>query len=134
MAHVSLRDYVTDAASLYDVLAQLQARVQASIGYRMMATVALLAGGFLLPGSMGMASFCLAAVAGLAASAALMDYTARGVLMDVVTLHEVIRPPEDAAELLAYQLAQTFVMPDESPEASGVPVTESAPEGTIPNG
>lgn len=104
--HVSLRQSVEDASDLYDLLERLQVRAQASAGYRIFATVGLLAGGFLLPGPAGMASFCIAAVAGLATVAALADFVARSVLMDVVTLQEVIRPRTEPADLLAYQLAQ----------------------------
>lgn len=104
--HVSLLPSVQDAAELYELLDALQTRLQVCIGNRVLLMLGLLAGGFVLPGSMGMASWCLAAVAGLATTAAIGDYIARRLLMDVVTLHEVIRPSSDAADVLAYHLAQ----------------------------
>ncbi len=104
--HISLESSVTDADDLYALLGQVQARVQESVGHRLMATVALLAGGFLLPGGAGMAAFCMAAVAGLATVGALADFAARSLLMDLVTLHEVIRPRAEPSDALAYQLAQ----------------------------
>ena len=104
--HVSLLPAVQDADDLYTVLGALQARAQSSIGYRILATVGLIAGGFLLPGAAGMASLCVAAVAGLATVGALADFAARSLLMDLVTLQEVIRPRSEPSDLLAYQLAQ----------------------------
>lgn len=104
--HISLAPSVTDAEDLYTLLGQVQVRAQVSVGYRLMGTVALLAAGFLLPGGAGMAAFCIAAVAGLATVAAIGDFVARSLLMDLVSLHDVIRPRTEPAELLAYQLAQ----------------------------
>lgn len=110
--HISLLPHVQDAGELYDLLGHLQTSAKASVGWRALVTVALLAGGFVLPGPAGMAAFCMSAVGGLAAVGAMADFVARGVLMDVVTLQEVIRPRAEPAELLAYQLAQLLANDD----------------------
>lgn len=103
---IDVREVIGDAEELGALLAVMQQRAQASLGTRAMATVALMAGGFLLPGPVGMASFCLAIVPGIAAIAAAADYTCRNLLIDLVAFHEVIRPRDQSAYLLASYLLQ----------------------------
>ena len=97
---------IRDAAELGALLDVMQQRAQASLGTRAMATVGLMAGGFLLPGAAGMASFCMAAVSGIAAIAAAADYVCRNLLIDLMAFHEVIRPRDESACLLASLLVQ----------------------------
>jgi len=97
---------IADAAELGAVLDVLQQRVLVSVCARTMLTVGLIAGGFLLPGPAGMASFCLSAAAGISAISASTGYVCRNLLIDLMDFHEVIRPRDDSAYLLASYFAQ----------------------------
>lgn len=97
--HVSLRDYASDPAGLYDVLQAVQARALESIGYRMILLLGLMAVAMLAPGEGSQVAWCLAAIAGLSCIIAVADHAVRGGLMDYLTLHDVIRPRDELGRL-----------------------------------
>jgi hypothetical protein len=99
MAYESLRPYVTSLEELSRLLAGLQARSTAEVGRRALYMVALLAGGFVLPGAMGMVSFCLAPVALIACLASVANHVAQSWFMQAVDLHDLMGPRYDNADL-----------------------------------
>src|SRR3546814_8441972 len=98
MAHESLRPCVTSLAGLSQLLAELQARSIAEVGRRALYMVALLAGGFVLPGGVGMASFCLAPVALIACLWSVADCVTRSWFLQAVDLHDLMGPRYDKAD------------------------------------
>ncbi len=117
--HISLRDYVSDPAGLYDVLQAVQARALESIGYRMILLLGLMTVAMLAPGEASQVAWCLAAMAGLSCIIAVADHAVRGGLMDYLTLHDVIRPREDTAAEVAILLAHLLAPNHELGEAGG---------------
>lgn len=98
--HVSLRPYVNSTDELYPLLQRLQAKSLAGIGLRLLTMVALLATGLLVPGTVGSVAFCLAPVAGVACLFAIADNVARDWFMHLLTLHELIRPRYESADVV----------------------------------
>jgi hypothetical protein len=97
--HYSLRSYVDSPEALYALLLRLQARSTSMVGYRALLMVGLLAAGIAVPGPWGSLALCFAAVAAIACIFAMADYVARDWFMHALTLHELIRPRVEAAEL-----------------------------------
>lgn len=98
--HESLRPYSNSPDELYALLQRIQAKSFAGIGLRLLTMVALLATGLLVPGAVGSTAFCLAPVAGVACLFAIADNVARDWFMHLLTLHELIRPRYESAEVV----------------------------------
>lgn len=107
-AHDSLRPYCETAGDVYTLLERLQVRSLQSMGLRAMACVGCLAWGLIDPGPAGMAALCLAALAGLATVGAMADNVARGMLLHLVDLHDLIRPRDEAASVLVDSLLAEY--------------------------
>lgn len=103
--HYSLRPYVDSPEDLYRVLLRLQARAIGIVGFRVLLMVGLLAAGLVVPGPWGSLALCFAPVAAIACLFAIADHVARDWFMHALTLHELIRPTTDAAELVMPDLA-----------------------------
>lgn len=103
MAHESLRPYVNSLAELRKLLTRLQEQTTAAVGRRALYLMALMAGGFVLPGAVGMACFCLAPMALIACLRSVADHVARSWFMQAVDLHDLMGPRYDNADLqMAY--------------------------------
>ena len=92
MEHISLRSHAADATELYALLHRLQGVALSDVGWRTIACIVCLAVGLIEPGAIGKTAICLSVLAGMAWVWAMVDYTARNSLMDMVTLHDLIRP------------------------------------------
>lgn len=108
MAHESLRPYCETAGDVYSLLERLQVRAAQSIGARALGCIACLAWGLIDPGPAGKAALCLAAAAGLATIGAMADHVARGLLLHLVDLHDLIRPRDAAASVLVDSLLTEY--------------------------
>ncbi len=117
--HISLRDYASDPAGLYDVLQTVQAHALANIGIRALLLLGLMAVAMLAPGDASKVAWCLAAAAALSCVAAMADHAVRGGLMDYLTLHDVMRPRDDTAGQLAILLAQLLAPNHEQGDCDG---------------
>jgi len=105
----SLRPAVDTADDLYALLQALQARSLASVGWRLILLIVLLAVGLIAPGAAGSAALCLAAIAGMACIWAIADNVARNWFLHALTLHELIRPRFQSAD----ELFADWIKPEE---------------------
>ena len=131
MAHQSLRSHAADATELYDLLQRLQAVALSGVGLRAVACIGCLAVGLIEPGAIGKAAICLAVLAGLACVWAMVDYVARESLMELVTLHDLIRPREHSTDSVLAALIEIDDLCQAAGAArSGQDNTQGAEDGT----
>lgn len=122
MQHTSLREYVETPQQLYDLLTRLQRIATAGIAWRTLGCLACLVVALVAPGAIGKVALCLSVLAGLAWIWAVADYTCRDWAMHMLTLHDLVRPPDVLAQTLVdYMLAEQA--------SAGDPETEGAHDG-----
>lgn len=105
--HISMRPFANDAEELYAVLQRVQGIALATLGWRALAMVGLMAAGMVAPGPYGQVAWCFAALAGVACVCAAADYATRSSLMDLLTLQDLIRP-RDEVGAAAIELIQAL--------------------------
>jgi hypothetical protein len=94
MGFDNLRHQIEDADHLYRVFEAHRVRLLNEAGWRLLAAIVLLAAGLLLPGAWALTALCLALPAALACMSSMVEYSGCGWFLQLVTLHDVIRPRE----------------------------------------
>lgn len=98
--HEPLHSYVANPAELYELLQRMQAQALASVGWRLLACLTLLAIWLIDPGTIGKAALCLSVLTGFACAWSIADHTGRNWFMHLLTLHELIRPRYERADMV----------------------------------
>jgi hypothetical protein len=104
--HESLLPYVQTPAELYRLLDRMQAQALSSMGLRVLILLVCLGTGLVEPGAVGKAGLCLSALAGIACVTQLVDIAGRTWFMHALTLHELIRPRYESADVVMAEWLQ----------------------------
>jgi hypothetical protein len=94
MRFEDLRPHIVDSEHLVRLFEDHRAALLEQMGRRLIATMALLVAGFLLPGAWGLTALSLTLPAALACMWSMVEHSGCGWFLQLATLHDVIRPRE----------------------------------------